>query len=32
MKANGFINPPVYTFWDNQGAPSIMTMSSALAE
>jgi hypothetical protein len=26
-----FINPLVYTFWDNQG-PSIMTMSAALAE
>jgi hypothetical protein len=26
-----FINPLVYTFWGNQG-PSIMTMSSALAE
>ena len=27
-----FINPLVYTFWDNQGTPSIMTMSSAPAE
>jgi hypothetical protein len=27
-----FINPLVYTFWDNQGTPVIMTMSSALAE
>jgi hypothetical protein len=27
-----FINPLVYTFWDNQGTPAIMTMSSALAE
>ena len=27
-----FINPLVYTFWDNQGTPSIMTMSAALAE
>jgi hypothetical protein len=27
-----FINPLVYTFWGNQGTPSIMTMSSALAE
>jgi hypothetical protein len=27
-----FINPLVYTFWDNQGTPSIMTMSVALAE
>jgi hypothetical protein len=26
-----FTNPLVYTFWGNQG-PSIMTMSSALAE
>jgi hypothetical protein len=26
-----FCNPLVYTFWGNQG-PSIMTMSSALAE
>jgi hypothetical protein len=27
-----FTNPLVYTFWDNQGTPSIMTMSAALAE
>jgi hypothetical protein len=27
-----FINPLVYTFWDNQGTPIIMTMSTALAE
>jgi hypothetical protein len=27
-----FINPLVYTFWDNQGTPSIMTTSAALAE
>ena len=27
-----FINPLVYTFWDNQGTPSIMTMSAALAD
>jgi hypothetical protein len=27
-----FINPLVYTFWDNQGTPSIMTMSAALSE
>ena len=27
-----FINPLVYTFWDNQGTPSIMTLSAALAE
>ena len=27
-----FINPLVYTFWDNQCTPSIMTMSAALAE
>ena len=26
-----FISPLVYTFWDNQGTPSIMTMSAALA-
>jgi hypothetical protein len=25
-----FINPLVYTFWDNKGTPSIMTMSWAL--
>ena len=31
-RLNTFINPLVYTFWDNQGTPSIMTMSSALAE
>jgi len=27
-----FIDPLVYRFWDNQGTPSIMTMSPALAE
>ena len=27
-----FINPLVYTFWDNQGTPSIMTLSAALPE
>jgi hypothetical protein len=27
-----FINPLVYTLWDNQGTPSLMTMSAALAE
>jgi hypothetical protein len=31
-RLDAFINPLVYTFWDNQGTPSIMTMSSALAE
>jgi hypothetical protein len=25
-----FINPLVYTLWDNQGTPSIMTMSAAM--
>jgi hypothetical protein len=29
---DAFINPPVYTFWDNRGTPSIMTLSAALAE
>jgi hypothetical protein len=27
-----FINPLVYEFSDNQGTPSIMTMSAALGE
>jgi hypothetical protein len=27
-----FINPLICTFWDNQGRPSIMTMSAAPAE
>jgi hypothetical protein len=27
-----FISPLVYRFWDNQGTPSIMTMSTAAAE
>ena len=31
-RLDAFINPLVYTFWDNQGTPSIMTMSAALAE
>ena len=31
-RLDAFINPMVYTFWDNQGTPSIMTMSAALAE
>jgi hypothetical protein len=26
-RLDAFINPLVYTFWDNQGTPSIMTMS-----
>jgi hypothetical protein len=30
-RLDGFINPLVHTFWDNQGTPSIMTMSAALA-
>jgi hypothetical protein len=30
-RRDAFTNPPVYTFWGNQG-PSIMTMSSALAD
>jgi DNA polymerase III subunit epsilon len=29
---DAFINPLVYTFWDNQCTLSIMTMSAALAE
>jgi hypothetical protein len=31
-RLDAFINPLVYTFWDNEGTPSIMTMSAALAE
>jgi hypothetical protein len=31
-RLDAFTNPLVYTFWDNQGTPSIMTMSSALAD
>jgi hypothetical protein len=31
-RLDAFINPLVYTFWDNQGTPSIMTMSAPLAE
>jgi hypothetical protein len=31
-RLDAFINPLVYTLWDNQGTPSIMTMSLALAE
>jgi hypothetical protein len=31
-RRDAFTNPLVYTFWDNQGTPSIMTMSAALAE
>lgn len=27
-----FTDPLVYPFWDNQGTPSIMTMSAMLAE
>jgi hypothetical protein len=30
-RRDAFTNPLVYTFWGSQG-PSIMTMSSALAE
>jgi hypothetical protein len=30
-RCDAFTNPLVHTFWGNQG-PSIMTMSSALAE
>jgi hypothetical protein len=30
-RLDAFINPLVYTFWDNQ-CPSIMTISSALAD
>jgi hypothetical protein len=26
------VNSPVYTFWDNQITPSIMTMPAALAD
>ncbi|HXX04849.1 MAG TPA: hypothetical protein VEJ37_10995 [Xanthobacteraceae bacterium] len=31
-RLDAFINPLVYTFWDNPGKPSIMTVSAALAE
>jgi len=31
-RLDAFINPLVYTLWDNQGTPSLMTMSAALAE
>jgi len=31
-RLDAFINPLVYTFWDNQGTPSIMTLSAALPE
>ena len=31
-RLDAFINPLVYTFWDDQGTPSIMTMSAELAE
>ena len=31
-RLDAFINPLVYTFWGNQGTPSIMTMSAALSE
>ena len=31
-RLDAFINPRVYTFWDNQSTPSIMTMPAALAE
>ena len=31
-RVDTFTNPLVYTFWGNQGTPSIMTMSSAFAE
>jgi hypothetical protein len=31
-RLNTFINPLVYTFWDNQWTPSIMTMSAALED
>jgi hypothetical protein len=31
-RLDAFINPLVYTSWDNQGTPSIMTMLAALAE
>ena len=31
-RLDAFINPLVYAFWDNQGTPSIMTLSAALAE
>ena len=29
---DAFIDPLLYTFWDNQGTPSIMTISAALVE
>jgi hypothetical protein len=31
-RLDAFIKPLIYTFWDNQRTPSIMTTSSALAE
>jgi hypothetical protein len=31
-RLDAFINPLVYTFWNKQGTPSIMTMSSVVAE
>jgi len=31
-RLDAFVSPLVYTFWDDQGTPSIMTMSAALAE
>ena len=31
-RLDAFINPLAYAFWDNQGTPSIMTLSAARAE
>jgi hypothetical protein len=31
-RLDAFVSPLVHTFWDDQGTPSIMTMSAALAE
>ena len=31
-RLDAFVSPLVYTFWDDQGTPSIMTLSAALAE
>jgi hypothetical protein len=31
-RLDAFINPLVYTFWDNQGTPSIMTISAVVSE
>jgi hypothetical protein len=31
-RLDAFANPLVYTFWDNQGTPYIMTMSAALGD